>query len=191
MTLPKHFFVTADLEIILPVGEIMSILRPEELEKCLFDAINNCYKSGGALSAHDFFSHMLQYFNCDYERYRKFLSPLSECGYIQCEGPMGQVIRFGDKAMEWRERLEQAFSSHNQQIANQTFNITNAQNVQAAGHDINIILTESDAENIVQILRDIVTHSHENTGLITNVKDILSCGASALEILKRIAGIII
>lgn len=169
----------------------MGIYSQIELENCLFETINNYYKHRCALPTHDFFNRMILYFDSDFNKFKAFLTPLYERGYIKFEGPACQVIKFGENAMEWRERLEKASNSNNQQIANQTFNIAHAQTVQAAGRDITITLTESDAENVVRILREIMAQPHEDSDLTTKVKNILGCGAAALEILKQIAALVV
>lgn len=168
----------------------MGILSEAELEKTLFDSINACYVEGHALMTVDFFGNMIQFFDSDYNAYKAFLSPLLERGYITLEGDMGQAMRFGPNAVAWRERLERAFPASTPHIAHNNITITNSQNVNAAGHDVHISLTDRDMENAVLILRAIFAHPHTDGNLVAKVKGILDSGASAVETIKRIAGLI-
>ena len=132
----------------------MCILTQEELEKTLFDTINACYKSNKRLLNQEYFKFIMAYFDNDWNAYTRFLNGLAQNGYIKFEGtPLVYAIKFGKNAMEWRKRLANAFPDQPQQIANQTFNISHANQVQAAGRDINSF-TNNDAEQLIAVLTD-------------------------------------
>lgn len=167
----------------------MGILTQEELEKSLFDAINKCYQNQKRLLAYDFFSFIMQYFDNDFDAYKTFLNGLAQKDYIKFEGPGTPVIMFGDKAMEWRQRLANAFPDQPQQIANQTFNISHANQVQAAGRDIHNI-NQNDAEHLIEVLKQVIPANPEPDSLSKKVRSWLDCGGSAIDILKGIASLI-
>lgn len=168
----------------------MGILTQEELEKSLFDAINKSYQSGKGLLAIDFFKLIMQYFDNNYHAYQHFLNQLAQKNYIKFEGtPAVLVIKFGTKGREWRQRLENAFQDQSQHISNQTFNISHANQVQAAGRDI-YNFNQNDAERLIEVLKQVIPADPEPASLAKKVRSWLDCGASALEIIKGIASLI-
>lgn len=168
----------------------MCILTQEELEKTLFDAINLCYKNNRALLNQDFFKFIMAYFDNDWKAYTAFLDGLAQNGYIKREGTqLVYAIKFGKNAMEWRKRLANAFPDQPQQIANQTFNISHANQVQAAGRDINSF-NNNDAEQLIEVLKQVVPQNPTPNSLSQKVRTWLDCGNSAMDILKGIASLI-
>lgn len=165
----------------------MGILTSEELECTLFNKILACIYNKHRLLAHDYFAGARSFFNGNWEEFCNFLDELEDKGYIKVEEP-GFAITFGKNDKEWRNRLENLFPDQPQQIANQTFNISHANQVQAAGRDINSF-NNDDAEKLIEILKQVIPQNPEPNSLSQKVRSWLDCGGSALDILKRIASL--
>lgn len=166
----------------------MGILTQEEFEKSLFDAINKCYQNRKRLLELDFQCFILPYFDDNFDAYKEFLEQLLQRGYIKLDGPRRLSIVFGDNALEWRKRMENAFPDQSQQISNQTFNISSINNMQAAGRDINNF-NHNDAEQLIEVLKHVIPHNSAPNSLSQKVRSWLDCGSSAVDILKGIASL--
>ena len=170
----------------------MGILSQLEIEKDLFSKIVNAERSRKRLLVVTYKNDTQH--RLENDEFYQVLENLQEKKYIKFDGLGAKTaIVFGTNKEEWRKIIDNHPSEKNTDntIIHQEFNIENAQNIQAAGRDINNTLTESDMDNIVRIIKEITGQHHNNTSSIEKVKNILNCGSSALDILKKIAALIL
>jgi len=169
----------------------MGIMHPEELEKLVYDSIIRAGQARKRLLMTDFFSQIMHEFNNDWQKYCDFLESLQSSGFIQISGTGARsALEFGPEGKTWRAKLEQSLPSGGSPMPHQTIHIHSANTVNAAGRDITITFNNTEAEQLMHLLKDIINSHPEKTTRFSTIKALLDSGKSAVEIMKGIVSLV-